>query len=199
MMFWLGFLFGDESRKLKDLEQRKKDRQAERDRGTIRFMVEELRPQLDFMKKNNLESLTFTLLDPSKFNYNLLSQTLSKIGSKIAYTRLEKFEGKFLLTLYKNRPEAISRLHRAYILRLLLWFIFALLFTVPVYMFSKTYVGLLQPTFFATTLFDYLVAIIGVSVIWICANISSSLVFRHFKLTDDFKNTIRFDKVVEDD
>lgn len=90
MMFWLGFLFGDESRKLKDLEQRKKDRQAERDRETIRFMVEELRPQLDFMKKNNLESLTFTLLDPSKFNYNLLSQTLSKIGSKIGRLRTTK-------------------------------------------------------------------------------------------------------------
>ena len=198
-MFWLGFLFGDENRKLKELEQRKKDRQAERDRETISFMVEELRPQLDFMKKNNLESLTFTLLDPSKFNYNLLSQTLSKIGSKITYMRLEKFEGKLLLTLYKNRPEAISRLHRAYILRLLLWFIFALVFTVPVYLFSKTYLDLLQPTFFAPTLFDYLVAIIGVSIFWILANISSSLAFRHFKLADEFKNTIIFDKVVEND
>ena len=142
-MFWLGFLFGDENRKLKELEQRKKDRQAERDREVLGFMVEELRPQLDFMKKNTLESLTFTLLDTSKFNYSLLSQALSKIGSKIAYTRLEKFEGNFLLTLYKNRPEAISRLHRAYILRFLLWFIFALLFTVPVYLFSKTYLDLL--------------------------------------------------------
>lgn len=198
-MFWLGFLFGDENRQLKELEQRKKDRQVERDRETIRFMVEELRPQLDFMKKNNLESLTFTLLDPSKFNYNLLSQALSKIGSKIAYTRLEKFEGKFLLTLYKNRPEAISGLHRAYILRLLLWFIFALVFTVPVYLFSKIYLDLLQPTFFAPTLFDYILAIIGVSVIWIFANISSSLVFRHLKFAEEFKNTIRFDKVVEDD
>ena len=198
-MFWLGFLFGDENRQLKELEQRKKDRQVERDRETIRFMVEELRPQLDFMKKNNLESLTFTLLDPSKFNYNLLSQALSKIGSKIAYTRLEKFEGKFLLTLYKNRPEAISGLHRAYILRLLLWFIFALVFTVPVYLFSKTYLDLLQPTFFAPTLFDYLLAIIGVSVIWIFANIGSALVFRHFKLADEFKHTLRFDEVVEYD
>ena len=198
-MFWLGFLFGDENRKLKELEQRKKDRQAEHDKETLGFMVEELRPQLDFMEKNNLESLTFTILDPSKFNYSLLSQTLFKIGSKIAYTRLEKFEGKFLLTLYKNRPEAISRLHRAYILRLLLWFIFALLFTVPVYLFSKTYLDLLQPTFFATTLFDYLVAIIGVSIIWVLANISSSLVFRHFKLADEFKHTLRFDKVVDDD
>ena len=198
MMFWLGFLFGDENHQLKELEQRKKDRQAERDRETIGFMVEELRPQLNFMKKNNLESLTFTLLDPSKFNYGLLSQVLTKCGFKIAYTRFEKFEGKFLLTLYKNRPEAISRLHRAYILRFLLWFIFALLFTVPVYLFSKTYLDLLQPTFFASTLFDYLLTIIGVSFIWIFANISSSLVFRHLKLADEFKNTLRFDKVVED-
>lgn len=198
-MFWLGFLFGDKNRKLKELEQRRKDRQAEQDKETLGFMVDELRPQLDFMKKNNLENLTFTLLAPSKFNYSLLSQALSKIGSKIAYTRLEKFEGKFLLTLYKNRPEAISRLHRAYILRLLLWFVFALVFTVPVYMFSKTYLDLLKPTFFAPTLFDYLLAIIEVSIIWILANISSSLAFRHFKLADEFKNTIRFDKVVEDD
>lgn len=195
-MFWLGFLFGDENRQLKDLEQRKKDRQAEQDKETLVFMVDELRPQLDFMKKNNLENLTFTLLAPSKFNYSLLSQTLSKIGSKITYTRLEKFEGKFLLTLYKNRPEAISRLHRAYILRLLLWFIFALVFTVPVYLFSKTYLDLLQPTFFAPILFEYLLAVVGVSIIWILANISSFLIFRHFKLADEFKNTIRFDKVV---
>lgn len=198
-MFWLGFLFGDENRQLKELEQRKKDRQAELDNKTIGFMVEELRPQVDFMKKNNLESLTFTLLDPSKFNYNLLSQALSKIGSKIAYIQLEKFEGKFLLTFYKNRPESISRLHRAYILRFLLWFVFALLFAVPVYLFSKTYLDLLQSTLFAPTLFNYLLTIIGVSVIWICANVSSSLVFRQFKLADEFKNTLRFDKVVEED
>lgn len=198
-MFWLGFLFGDENRKLKDLEQRKKDRQVERDRETLGFMVEVLAPQLEFMDKNNLENLTFTLLDSSKFDYSLLSQALSKIGSKIAYIRLEKFEGKFLLTLYKTRPESISRLHRAYILRVLLWFIFALVFTVPVYLFSKTYLDLLQPTFFAPTLFNYLLAIIGVSVIWIFANIGSSLVFRHFKLADEFKHTLRFDKVVEDD
>ena len=198
-MFWLGFLFGDENRQLKELEQRKKDRQAEQDKEKLGFMVDELRPQLDFMKKNNLENLTFTLLAPSKFNYSLLSQALSKIGSEIAYTRLEKFEGKFLLTLYKNRPEALSRLHRAYILRLLLWFVFALGFTVPVYMFSKTYLDLLHPTFFASTLFEYLLALVGVSLIWIFANIGSSLAFRHFKLADEFKNTIRFDKVVDYD
>lgn len=199
MMFWFGFLFGDENRKLKELEQRKKDRQAERDRETLGFMIDVLTPQLEFMEKNNLESLTFTLLDSSKFDYSLLSQTISKIGSKISYTRLEKFEGKFLLTLYKTHPEAISRLYRAYILQLLLWFVFALLFTVPVYLFSKSYLDLLQPTFFAPTLFNYLVVIIGVSVVWICANISSSLAFRHFKIADEFKHTLRFDRMVEDD
>lgn len=198
-MFWLGFLFGDENRKLKELEQRKKDRQVELDNKTIGFMVETLNPQLEFMKKNELDNLTFPILDSSKFNYSLLSQALSKIGSKIAYTRLEKEEGIFTLTLYKNRPEAIFRLHRAYILRLLLWFVFALVFTVPVYMFSKTYLDLLQPTLFAPTLFDYLLAVVGVSIIWILANISSSLAFRHLKFADEFKNTIRFDKVIEDD
>jgi hypothetical protein len=50
-MFWLGFLFGDENRKLKELEQRKKGSQAERDRETLGFMIDELRPQLDFMDK----------------------------------------------------------------------------------------------------------------------------------------------------
>lgn len=198
-MFWLSFLFRDEHRQLKELEQRKKDRQAERDRETLGFMIEELRPQLDFMDKNNLENLTFTLVNPSKFNYSLLSQALSKIGSKIAYTRLEKFEGNFLLTLYKTRPEAISRLHRAYILRVLLLFVFALVFTVPVYLFSKTYLDLLQPTIFAPILFEYLLALVGVSVVWICAQDSSSLAIRYFKLADEFKNTLRFDKVVEDD
>ena len=198
-MFWLGFLFGGESRRLKELEQRKKDHQAERDRETVGFMVKQLTPQLEFMKKSELDSLTFPILDLSKFDYSLLSQTLSKIGSKISYTRLEKENGTFTLTLYKNRPEVISRLHRTYILRVLLWFVFALVFSVPIYLFSKTYLDLLQPTFFAAILFDYLVAIIEVSVIWILANISSSLIFRHFKLADEFKNTIRFDKVVEVD
>lgn len=196
IMFWLGLLFGDENRKLKELEQRKKDRQVERDKETLGFMLDELTPQLDFMEKYNLENLTFTLLDPSKFDYSLLSQALSKIGSKIIYTRLEKFEGKFLLTFYTKRPEAYSRLHRAYILRFLLWVVFALLFASLVSLVLKTYWGLLQPTFFASILFEYLLTIVGISIIWIFANISSSLVFRHFKLADEFKHTIRFDKVV---
>ena len=88
-MFWLGFLFADENRQLKELEQRKKDRQAEQDRETIGFMVKKLTPQLEFMKKTELDNLTFPILDLSKFDYSLLSKALTKCGSKIAYTRLE--------------------------------------------------------------------------------------------------------------
>lgn len=198
-MFWLGFLFGDENRKLKELERSRKQRELEEEEKKVSIMVEDFEPFLTSMEKEGMTETSVVFSDCSRFSYNALPKVLSKLGSKIAYTRLEKFEGKFLLTLYKNRPEAISRLHRAYILRLLLWFIFALLFTVPVYLFSKTYLDLLQPTFFAPILFNYLVAIIGVSIIWILANISSSLAFHHFKLAEEFKNTIRFDKVVEED
>lgn len=94
-MFWLGFLFGDENRNLKELEQHKKDHQAELDNKTIGFMVETLTPQLEFMKKNELDNLTFPILDLSKFDFSLLSKALTKCGSKIAYTRLEKENGTF--------------------------------------------------------------------------------------------------------
>lgn len=198
-MFWLGFLFGDEHRQLKEIERSRKQRELEELEKKVAFMVEDFEPFLTSMEKEGLIETSVVFSDYSRFSYNALPKALSKIGSKIVYTRLEKEDGTFTFTLYKNRPEAFSRLHRAYILRLLLWFIFALVFTVPVYLFSKAYLDLLQPTFFAPTLFDYLLTIIGVSVIWIFANISSSLAFRHFKLADEFKNTIRFDKVVEDD
>lgn len=198
-MFWLGFLFGDEHRQLKEIERSRKQRELEELEKKVAFMVEDFEPFLTSMEKEGLIETSVVFSDYSRFSYNALPKALSKIGSKIAYTRLEKEGGVFTLTLYKNRPEAISRLHRAYILRLLLWFVFALLFVVPVYLFSKTYLDLLQPTFFAPTLFDYLLAVVGVSFIWVCANIVSSLVFRQFKIAEEFKHTLRFDKVVEDD
>ena len=198
-MFWLGFLFGDEHRQLKEIERSRKQRELEELEKKVGFMVEDFEPFLTSMEKEGLIETSVVFSDYSRFSYNALPKALSKIGSKIVYTRLEKEGGVFTLTLYKNRPEAISRLHRAYILRLLLWFVFALLFVVPVYLFSKTYLDLLQPTFFAPTLFDYLLAVVGVSFIWVCANIVSSLVFRQFKIAEEFKHTLRFDKVVEDD
>lgn len=198
-MFRLAFLFGDENRQLKELEQSRRLRELEEEEKKITYMVKDFAPFLAQMEVFGMVETSVVFSDLSRFDYTVLPKALSKLGSKIAYTRLEKEGGVFTLTLYKNQPEAISRLHRAYILRLLLWFIFALLFTVPVYLFSKAYLDLLQPTFIATRLFDYLLAIIGVSVIWICANISSSLVFRQFKIAEEFKHTLRFDKVVEDD
>lgn len=198
-MFWLGFLFADENRQLKELEQRKKDRQAEQDKETLGFMVDELRPQLDFMKKNNLENLTFTLLAPSKFNYSLLSQALSKIGSKIAYTRLEKFEGKFLLTLYKNRPEAISRLYLTILLRGLLWLVSALLITTLVFGVLSPGLELVKSQFSSSFLVPILLNFLVVFFIIISSNAIASVLFRNSKVAKEFEHTVRFDKVVDDD
>lgn len=195
-MFWLGFLFGDENRKLKELEQRKKDRQAERDRETIDFMVEELRPQLDFMKKNNLENLTFTLLDSSNFDYSLLSQALSNLGSKIAYTRLEKFEGKFLLTLYKNHPKAISRLYLAILLRGLLWLILALMTASLIFEVLSPGLELVKSQFTSSFLVPILLNFLTVFFVLISSNAIASVLFRYSKVAKEFENTIRFDKVV---
>ena len=198
-MFWLGFLFGDENRKLKELEQRKKDRQADHAREILGFMIEELTPQLDFMVKYNLESLTFTLLDSSKFNYNLLSQALSKIGSKIAYTRLEKFEGKFLLTLYKNRPEAISRLYLAILLRGLLWVVVALMTSVLVFGVLSPGVEFVKSQFTTSFLVPILLNFLVVFFILVSSNAIASVFFRNSKVAKEFEHTIRFDKVVEND
>jgi hypothetical protein len=198
-MFWLGFLFGDENRKLKELEQRKKDRQAEYDRETLGFMIEELTPQLDFMEKNNLESLTFTLLTPSKFNYSLLSKALSKIGSKIAYTRLEKFEGNFLLTLYKTRPEAISRLYLAILLRGLLWLILALMTASLIFEVLSPGLELVKSQFASSFLVTILLNFLTVFFVLISSNTVASVLFRYSKVAKEFEHTIRFDKVVEND
>lgn len=196
-MFWLGFLFGDESRKLKELEQSRKQRELEEEEKKIAYMVEDFAPFLAQMEVFSMTETSVVFFDLSRFDYIALPKVLSKLSSKIAYTQLEKEDGIFTLTFYKNRPEAISRLHRAYILRFLLWFVFVLIFTWPVYLFSKTYLNLLQPTLFAPTLFECLLAVIGVSFIWVCANIGSNLIFRRFKFAKEFQHTLRFDKVVE--
>lgn len=196
-MFWLGFLFGDESRQLKEIERSRKLRELEEEEKKIVYMVEDFEPFLTSMEKEGLTETSVVLSDLSQFDYAVLPKALSKLGSKIAYTQLEKEDGIFTLTFYKNRPESVSRIHRAYILRFLLWFVFALIFTWPVYLFSKTYLNLLQPTLFAPTLFECLLAVIGVSFIWVCANIGSNLIFRRFKFAQEFQYTLRFDKVVE--
>lgn len=198
-MFWLGFLFGDENRKLNELEQRKKDRQAEQDRETIGFMVKELTPQLEFMKKTGLDNLTFPILDLSKFDYSLLSKTLTKCGSKIAYTRLEKEKGIFTLTLYKNRPDAISRLYLAILLRGLLWFVLALMTSVLVFGVLSPSLDLVNSQFTSSFLVPILLNFLTVFFVLISSNAVASVLFRYSKVAKEFENTIRFDKVVEND
>lgn len=198
-MFWLGFLFGDENRKLNELEQRKKDRQAEQDRETIGFMVKELTPQLEFMKKTGLDNLTFPILDLSKFDYSLLSKTLTKCGSKIAYTRLEKEKGIFTLTLYKNRPDAISRLYLAILLRGLLWFVLALMTSVLVFGVLSPSLDLVKSQFTSSFLVPILLNFLTVFFVLISSNAVASVLFRYSKVAKEFENTIRFDKVVEND
>lgn len=198
-MFWLGFLFADENRQLKELEQRKKDRQAEQDRETIGFMVKKLTPQLEFMKKTELDNLTFPILDLSKFDYSLLSKALTKCGSKIAYTRLEKEDGTFTLTLYKNRPEAISRLYLAILLRGLLWLVLALLVTTLVFGVLSLGLELVKSQFTSSFLVPILLNFLVVFFIIISSNAIASVLFRNSKVAKEFEHTVRFDKVVEND
>lgn len=198
-MFWLGFLFADENRQLKELEQRKKDRQAEQDRETIDFMVKKLTPQLEFMKKTELDNLTFPILDLSKFDYSLLSKALTKCGSKIAYTRLEKEDGTFTLTLYKNRPEAISRLYLAILLRGLLWLVLALLVTTLVFGVLSPGLELVKSQFTSSFLVPILLNFLVVFFIIISSNAIASVLFRNSKVAKEFEHTVRFDKVVEND
>jgi len=40
-MFWLGFLFGDENRKLKELERSRKQRELEEEEKKVSIMVED--------------------------------------------------------------------------------------------------------------------------------------------------------------
>lgn len=198
-MFWLGFLFGDENRKLKELEQRKKDRQAELDNKTIGFMVEKLTSQLEFMKKNELDNLTFPILDLSKFDYSLLSKALTKCGSKIAYTRLEKEDGTFTLTLYKNRPEAISRLYLAILLRGLLWLVIAIVNTTLVFGVLSPGMEFVKSQFTSSFLVPVLLNFLVVFFIIISSNAIASVLFRYSKIAKEFEHTVRFDKVVEND
>lgn len=198
-MFWLGFLFADENRQLKELEQRKKDRQAEQDRETIGFMVKKLTPQLEFMKKTELDNLTFPILDLSKFDYSLLSKALTKCGSKIAYTRLEKEDGTFTFTLYKNRPEAISRLYLTIPLRGLLWLVLALLVTTLVFGVLSPGLELVKSQFTSSFLVPILLNFLVVFFIIISSNAIASVLFRNSKVAKEFEHTVRFDKVVEND
>lgn len=198
-MFWLGFLFGDEHRQLKEIELSRKQRELEEEEKKVSFMVEDFEPFLTSMEKEGMTETSVVFSDYSRFSYNALPKALSKLGSKIAYTRLEKEEGTFTLTFYKNRPEAYSRLHRAYILRFLLWFVFALIFALLVYLVLHNSLDLLRPKLFPQGFFRILKDFVEIFIVLVSSRDFSALVFRQFNLAKDFKHTLRFDKVVADE
>lgn len=198
-MFWLGFLFGDESRKLKELKELKQLREQEEEEKKIAFMVGDFEPFLVQMDTYDMSETSISFSDTSRFDYNSLPKALSKLGSKIAYTRLEKDEGVFILTLYKNRPEAISRLYLAILLRGLLWLVVALLTSVLVFGVLSPSLELVKSQFTSSFLIPILLNFLVVFFVITSSNAIASVLFRFSKVAKEFENTIRFDKVVDYD
>lgn len=198
-MFWLGFLFGDENRKLKELERSRKQRELEEEEKKVSIMVEDFEPFLTSMEKEGMTETSVVFSDCSRFSYNALPKVLSKLGSKIAYTRLEKEKGTFTLTLYKNRPEAISRLYLAILLRGLLWLVVALMTSVLVFGVLSPSLELVKSQFTSSILMPILLNFLVVFFIITSSNFIASVLFRYSKVAKEFEHTIRFDKVVDYD
>lgn len=198
-MFWLGFLFGDENRKLKELERSRKQRELEEEEKKVSFMIEDFEPFLTSMEKEGMTETSVVFSDCSRFSYNALPKVLSKLGSKIAYTRLEKEKGTFTLTLYKNRPEAISRLYLAILLRGLLWLVVALMTSVLVFGMLSPSLDLVKSKFTSSFLMPILLNFIAVFFVITSSNFIASVLFRYSKVAKEFEHTVRFDKVVDYD
>lgn len=198
-MFWLGFLFGDENRKLKELERSRKERELEDLDKKVAFMFEDFEPFLTSMEKEGMTETSVVFSDWSRFDYNALPKALVKLGSKITYTRLEKDEGVFTLTLYKNRPEAISRLYLAILLRGLLWLVVALLTSVLVFGVLSPSLELVKSQFTSSFLIPILLNFLVVFFVIIGSNAIASVIFRNSKVAKEFEHTVRFDKVVDYD
>lgn len=198
-MFWLGFLFGDENRKLKELERSRKQRELEEEEKKVSFMIEDFEPFLTSMEKEGMTETSVVFSDCSRFSYNALPKVLSKLGSKIAYTRLEKEKGTFTLTLYKNRPEAISRLYLAILLRGLLWLVVALMTSVLVFGMLSPSLDLVKSKFTSSFLMPILLNFIVVFFVITSSNFIASVLFRYSKVAKEFEHTVRFDKVVDYD
>ena len=198
-MFWLGFLFGDENRKLKELERSRKQRELEEEEKKVSFMIEDFEPFLTSMEKEGMTETSVVFSDCSRFSYNALPKALSKLGSKIAYTRLEKEKGTFTLTFYKNRPEAISRLYSAILLRGLLWLVVALMTSVLVFGMLSPSLDLVKSKFTSSFLMPILLNFIAVFFVITSSNFIASVLFRYSKVAKEFEHTVRFDKVVDYD
>lgn len=162
-------------------------------------MVEDFETFLTSMENESMTETSVVFSDCSRFSYNALPKALSKLGLKIAYTRLEKEEGIFTLTLYKNRLEAISRLYLAILLRGLLWLVLALMTSVLVFGVLSPGLELVKSQFTSSFLVPILLNFLTVFFVLLSSNAIASVLFRYSKVAKEFENTIRFDKVVEDD
>ena len=198
-MFWLGFLFGDENRQLKEIERSRKQREFEEREKKAAFMVEDFEPFLTTMDKEGLTETSVVFSDCSRFDYAALPKVLSKLGSKIAYTRLEKEKGTFTLTLYKNRPEAISRLYLVILLRGLLWLVVALMTSVLVFGVLSLSLELVKSQFTSSFLMPILLNFLVVFFVITSSNAIASVLFRYSKVSKEFVHTVRFDKVLDYD
>lgn len=198
-MFWIGFLFGDEHRQLKEIERSRKQRELEEGEKKVSSMVEDSEPFLTTMDKEGLTETSVVFSDCSRFSYNALPKVLSKLGSKIAYTRLEKEKGTFTLTLYKNRPEAISRIYLAILLRGLLWLVVALMTSVLVFGMLSPSLELVKSKFTSSFLMPILLNFLVVFFVITSSNFIASALFRYSKVAKEFEHTVRFNKVVDYD
>lgn len=198
-MYLFSFLFRDEHQQLKEIARRKKQDESKKQEENLVMMSETLSPYLKFMEKNNLENITFPISNLSKFDYTLLSLVFVKYGSKIAYTRLESEDGIFFLTLFKSRPESISRFYLAIVLRIVLWVVVASVMVYPLYLVAYPSIELLtshySSPFILSILLNFLVGFFGIS----SSNVLSGVIFKQFEVAKEFQHTIRFDEVTIDD
>ena len=198
-MYLFSFLFRDEHQQLKEIAKRKKQDEVKKQEESLVTMFETLSPYLKLMEKNELESITFPISNLSKFDYTLLSLVFVKYGSKIAYTRLENEDDIFSLTLFKSRPESISRFYLAIVLRIVLWVVVASVMVYPLYLVAHPSIELLtshySSPFILSILLNFLVGFFGIS----SSNVLSGVIFKQFKVAKEFQHTIRFDEVTIDD
>lgn len=198
-MYLFSFLFRDEHQQLKEIAKHKKQDESKKQEETLASMFETLSPYLKLIEKNNLENITFPISNLSKFDYTLLSLVFVKYGSKIAYTRLESEDDIFSLTLFKSRPESISRLYLAIVLRILLWAVIAGVMIYPLYLVAHPSIELLtshySSPFILSIILNCLVGFFCIS----SSNVLSGVIFKQFKVAKEFQHTIRFDEVTIDD
>lgn len=199
-MFLLGYLLGKESARSKYMEEARRISEIEHKKTTVGYMVKFLEPYLSFLRKNGgLTEVSIPIESKVKFDYDLLPAVFSKLGSKIAHTRLEKEEGEYTLTLYKSHSEAHSRFLVANILLACLWFFYCLILAYPTFLLANYVIDLGLSTVSLSFLLHFLVYILAVSIVASVASLLSTISFRWTDLFKEFKHTVRFDELPSQD